>query len=62
MDADVASARVIEGGEGSSDYYYCAMKSHIAALIASGCVPGASGVALYDFLLLISCATRSGTK
>ena len=43
---------------GSGEYGYCARKSHTASSIASGCVPGASRVVLYKFLLLLSCATR----
>ena len=46
-------------GEGSSDNDYCgARKSHTASSIAIGCVPGDSRGVLYNFLLLLSCATR----
>ena len=43
MDLDVASARTTKRGGGSSDYDYCARKSHIAALRVAAS-PGPRGL------------------
>ena len=43
MDIDVASARMIKRGGGSSDYDYCARKSHTAALRVAAS-PGPRGL------------------
>ena len=43
MDIDVASAHVTKRGGGSSDYDYCASKSHTAALRVAAS-PGPRGL------------------
>ena len=56
MDIDVASARMTKWEGSSSDYDYCARKSHTAAVRVAAST--ASRVVLYKFFLLLSCATR----